>query len=87
MRDGSGGTEEAGSSLTGTLVALQQSMPASQIPATTKATARRPPRGSNVSVLQAGQAPRVPQVSRICWAYVLVLGLRARDRVYLAQTG
>lgn len=39
-------------------------MPASLIPATTEAAARRPPRALSVSVLQAGLDPRVPQVSQ-----------------------
>lgn len=42
---------------------LQQSMPASLIPATTEAAARRPPWGLSVSVLQAGRDPPAPQVS------------------------
>lgn len=48
-------------------------MLASPIPATTEAAARRPPRALSVSVLQAGLAPRVPQVSqpRFCHASVL----------------
>lgn len=39
------------------------SMPASLIPATTEAAARRPPGALSVSVLQAGLDPRVPQTS------------------------
>lgn len=55
-----------------------QSMPASQIPATTKAAARRPLRGSNVSVLQAGQAPRAPQTLMIVLPITVPTGAPAR---------
>lgn len=41
----------------------QRSTPASLIPATTEAAARRPPWGLSVSVLRAGLAPRAPRVS------------------------
>lgn len=45
---------------------LQRSMPASLIPATTEAAARRPPWDLSVSVLQAGPVPHAPQVSPGC---------------------
>lgn len=52
---------------------MQLSMLVSLTPAITEAAARRPPQALSVSVLQAGLAPRVPQVSQSRFCHVPVL--------------
>lgn len=55
-----------------------QSTPASLIPATTEAAARRPPWGLSVNVLQAGRAPPAPQTLMTVLQITVPTGAPAR---------
>lgn len=55
-----------------------QSMPASLIPATTEAAARRPPWGLSVSVLQAGRDPPAPQTLMTVLQITVPMGAPAK---------